>query len=70
LDQPAIERQDEARRLRLQREFINAKVRIHFTFSFQHSQLLAQERRNARSWQIHWRTEQLAPLHRQPDRFE
>ena len=70
LGQPAVERQHEARRLWLQGEFINAKVRIHFTFGFQHGQLLAQKQRHARPRQLHGRAEQLAPLDRQPDWFE
>ena len=57
LKQRAVERENEARRRRLQRELINAEIRIHFALGFQHDQFLAEEQRHARAGEFDRRAE-------------
>ena len=65
LRQPAVERENETRRLRFEREFFEHEVRVHLALGFEHSEFLAQKERHALARQFHRATKQIAPLRRQ-----
>jgi hypothetical protein len=67
LIQAAVERENEARRLRLQREFINGEIGVDVAFGFEHRQVLIEEERHLRPGQGQRSLEHTAPLVWQSD---